>query len=210
MAEINAYEEARRAREAERLRTEQAAAEKRRKQEEQWAREQQRAGLERREREAEQERRRQQQQDAEERRRREQARQQREERWSYGVWTTQRALERYRMLADAFDAAKFSADDPLTLLAVPWPVLHRPTTLSITDIDWGAVEAFFKAVRPHMHSQDYRALVEKSHRRFHPDRWRARRVLQSVQDEELRACLEVAANTVAQALTPLWMEIKSS
>lgn len=215
MAEINAYEEALHSKEFERLKAEQAEAEKRRKQEEQLLREKIKAERERQLREAEQMRRRQQQLEAEQRRTREQeaearraAQRQQQERWSYGVWTTQRALERYKVLSDAFDTAKFMPEDPITFLTVPWPVLHRPSTLKIEDVDWSAVEAFFKAVRPHMRGQDYNALVEKSHRRFHPDRWRARRVLQGLADDELKACLEVAANTVAQALTPLWREVK--
>ena len=144
-----------------------------------------------------------------ERRRREQEEQQ-QERWASGPWTARRALERYKTLADAFDAAQFSAERPAGVAAVPWPVLHRPGAFALEDVDWAAVEAFFAAVRAHMRAPDYRAFVERSHRRFHPDRWRARRVLQSVEDDELRACLEVAANTVAQAITPLWREVKST
>ena len=136
--------------------------------------------------------------------------QQQQDRWAYGPWTTQRALERYKMLSETFDSIQFSPENPLTFTMVPWPVLHKPAILTIEDVDWSAVEEFFKAIQMHMRTQDYKALVEKSHRRFHPDRWRARRVLQSVADDELRECLEVAANTVAQALTPLWLEVKST
>jgi len=136
--------------------------------------------------------------------------QQQNQRWSHGLWTTQRALERYKSLCEAFDNAKFTPSDPVTLEIVPWPVLSSPATLAAEDIDWAAVEAFFKAAKPHMRSQDYKIFVEKSHKRFHPDRWRARGLLRSVQDEETRNCLEVAANTVAQAITPLWREVKES
>ncbi|OCH95182.1 hypothetical protein OBBRIDRAFT_788652 [Obba rivulosa] len=130
------------------------------------------------------------------------------ERWAYGPWTTQRALERYKVLCEAFDATKFTPAEPVSFDIVPWPVLCSPLRLTVEDVHWNAVEAFFKAVRMHMRGQDYKMFVEKSHRRFHPDRWRARGVLKSVVDEELRGCLEVAANTVAQALTPLWREVK--
>ncbi|KAJ7096313.1 hypothetical protein C8R44DRAFT_644127 [Mycena epipterygia] len=143
----------------------------------------------------------------EERARREREKRQRNERWSYGPWTTQRALERYKTLSDIFDCAKFSQDDPLTFDAVPWPVLHSPVSFSVEDVDWAAVEAFFAAVKPHMRSQDFVSFVEKSHRRFHPDRWRSRGLLKSVADDADRGCLEVAANTVAQALTPLWRDL---
>jgi hypothetical protein len=89
----------------------------------------------------------------EERARREREKRQRNERWSYGPWTTQRALERYKTLSELFDAQKFSANDPLTFDAVPWPVLHSPVSFSVEDVDWAAVEAFFAAVRSHMRSQ---------------------------------------------------------
>jgi len=78
----------------------------------------------------------------------------------------------------------------------------------VEDIEWAAVEKFFESVKPHMRLQDYKAFVEKSHRRFHPDRWRARGLLTSIPDDEDRECIEVAANTVAQALTPLWRQVK--
>jgi len=68
--------------------------------------------------------------------------------------------------------------------------------------------SFFNAVKPFMRTQDFKVFVEKSHRRFHPDRWRSRGLLKSVLDEVERGCLEVAANTVAQALTPIWRDIK--
>ena len=217
MAEINAYEDARVAKELEKQRAERAEEERRRKQEEHLAREKVRMEREAREREAELESRRKRRQEEEEKRKRERERdelrrrlRQQQDRWSYGVWTTQRALERYKVLSETFDSTQFSVDNPVTFSIIPWPVLRRPANLTIEDVDWGAVEDFFKAVRSHMRTQDYKVLVEKSHRRFHPDRWRARRVLQSVQDEELRACLEVAANTVAQALTPIWREAKGT
>ncbi|KAJ7045527.1 hypothetical protein C8F04DRAFT_940014 [Mycena alexandri] len=126
---------------------------------------------------------------SEERARRERERRQRNERWAYGPWTTQRALERYKTLSDIFDSTKFSADDPLTFDAVPWP--HSALSFSVEDIDWASVEGFFNAVKPHMRPQDFLSFVEKSHRRFHPDRWRSRGLLKSVADETERGCLEV-------------------
>ncbi|KAH9892610.1 hypothetical protein C8Q73DRAFT_65548 [Cubamyces lactineus] len=130
------------------------------------------------------------------------------ERWSWGPWTTARAIERYKTLSEEFDAAKFTPQNPVMFETIPWPVLQSPVTLRVEDIEWSAVEDFFAAARRHMRAQDYKVLVEKSHKRFHPDRWRARGVLKSIEDEELRGCLEVAANTVAQALTPIWREIR--
>ena len=127
-------------------------------------------------------------------------------RWAQGPWTSQRALERYRALCESFDeAAKPVA---LGFEDVPWPTLGRPYTFGPEDIDWAAVETFFHTVRGHMRAQDYRVFVQNSHRRFHPDRWSARGLLTAVKDENVRGMIEVAANTVAQALTPLWREAR--
>ncbi|KAG1881480.1 hypothetical protein C8R48DRAFT_744230 [Suillus tomentosus] len=184
------WEEQRRKREAlERAEEQerQAKAEQRRRAEaeRQW---QQREEAERRARQlrAEAERR-----DAEEeRRRQEQHRFKQRQRW-------ESALERYRVLSEEFDAAKFTPDQPIAFLDIPWPVLHHPSYLTVEDVDWSAVERFFATVKTSMRPQDYKDFVERSHRRFHPDRWRAQ-----------RSCLEVAANTVAQAITPIWREVR--
>lgn len=131
------------------------------------------------------------------------------ERWDSGPWTPIRALERYRMLSEEFDAWKFSPDESITFYDVPWPVLHAPSRLTVEDVDWSAVEAFFDAAKSQMRLQDYKAFVEKSHRRFHPDRWRARNVWLAIRDDVERGFLEVAANTVAQAITPIWKGLKT-
>lgn len=155
---------------------------------------------------------------------REQERNQRRQRWLLGPWTTQRALERYRVLAEAFDNIKYTSELPLVIEDVPWPSLQSPRVFSIEDVTWDSVERFFEAVRPHLRLQDYRVLVEKSRRRFHPDRWRSRNLLKTVEGEDIRGCMEVgeyhlhlmrfviiapvvAANTVAQAITPLWQNL---
>lgn len=124
--------------------------------------------------------------DKEEALRKERERQARNERWNHGTWTTKRALERYKMVCVAFDAKRYTLDDPLKFDAVPWPVLNAPSDLNIEDISWDAVEKFFAAARQHMKEADYRPFIEKSHRRFHPDRWRSRGLLRSILDESER------------------------
>ncbi|KAJ7218062.1 hypothetical protein GGX14DRAFT_599489, partial [Mycena pura] len=169
------------AQEAQRAKAERRAAEARKAEEERSAKE--------RERQAAQEQQR--LREAQERARYEREKRQRNERLSYGRWTTQRALERYKILSDTFESTKFSAEEQLTFEAIPWPVLHPPFSFSVEDIDWAAVESFFNAVKVHMRPQDYASLVQKSHRRFHPDRWRSRGLLKTVVDEAERECLEV-------------------
>ncbi|KAG2131994.1 uncharacterized protein EDB93DRAFT_1177323 [Suillus bovinus] len=144
----------------------------------------------------------------EERRRQEQRRSKQRQRWDCGTWTSQRALERYKVLSEEFDSAKFTPDQPIAFLDIPWPVLHHPSRLTVEDVDWSAVERFFATVKTSMRPQDYKDFVERSHRRFHPDRWRARKLWSAIRDDVERSCLEVAANTVAQAITPIWREMK--
>jgi hypothetical protein len=127
-------------------------------------------------------------------------------RWARGPWTSQRALERYRVLCQSFDEAAKPAS--MTFDDIPWPTLCAPFTFGPEDLDWATVETFFRTVRGHMRAQDYRVFVEKSHRRFHPDRWSARGLLAAIRDDDARGMVEVAANTVAQALTPLWREAR--
>lgn len=133
------------------------------------------------------------------------------QRWELGPWTPIRALDRYKILCQSFDTTKFSPDDePLSFDDIPWPVLHAPNTFNVEDIDWATVERFFEAVKPYVRGgSEYKVFIEKSHRRFHPDRWRSRRLLTSIVDGGERDGIEVAANTVAQSLTPLWREVKS-
>ncbi|KAH0827525.1 hypothetical protein J3R83DRAFT_4238 [Lanmaoa asiatica] len=190
-----------RAAEQERL----AKAEQRRKEEEQRLR-QQREAAEREKRLAQEEAERLARE--EELRQREIRQRRQRQRWESGPWTTHRALERYRMLSDEFDAAKFTSGQSITFQDIPWPVLHAPLRLTVEDVDWSAVETFFATVKFHMRLQDYKEFVEKSHRRFHPDRWRARKIWAAVTDEVERGYLEVAANTVAQAITPIWRAAK--
>ncbi|KAG7449522.1 uncharacterized protein BT62DRAFT_928240 [Guyanagaster necrorhizus] len=133
--------------------------------------------------------------------------QQREARWNTGYWTPARAIARYKEYSELFDVTKFAAD-PLEFRKVPWPILKRPSKLSTEDVDWANVEEFFAEAKKTMRLAEFREFVEKSHRRFHPDRWRSRGALNSVVDEVAKSYMEVAANTVAQALTPLWREVK--
>ena len=139
------------------------------------------------------------QEEAKAREREERARKDKEKRqrqsWLYGKWSQQRAMERYLELSKYFDETKFSAEDPLTVDAVPWPVLQSPKDFSVEDVTWQAVEEFFGAFESKMRTQDFKILVEKSHRRFHPDRWRSRSLLTSIMDETERECMEVGTST---------------
>ncbi|KAF7288652.1 RING-type domain-containing protein [Mycena chlorophos] len=143
---------------------------------------------------------------AQEQARRDRERRQRSAGFSYGPWTSQRALERYNLICVDFDNTQFSAENPLDFDSVPWPVLFPPHAFGVEDIGWTAVEQFFKEIKAHMRPQDYLTLLQKSHRRFHPDKWRSR--LRTVGDETEREFLELGVNSVAQAITPIWQELR--
>ncbi|EKM49818.1 uncharacterized protein PHACADRAFT_61036, partial [Phanerochaete carnosa HHB-10118-sp] len=73
-----------------------------------------------------------------------------------------------------FDEIKFCASQPLTFESIPWPLLCLPEKRTFVGIEWAAVETFFAVAKIALGEQQYRMVLEKTHRRFHPDRWRAR------------------------------------
>ena len=125
------------------------------------------------------------------------------------VWTARQSLSRFQVVCTEFDSIKFCDSQPLTFASVPWPLLRYPPLLTFEDIEWKTVEDFFSAAKLITSESEYKSIVEKTHRRFHPDKWRSRGILNSVLDEELRKRLEYSGNVVAQALTPIWLASKS-
>lgn len=124
--------------------------------------------------------------------RQEKARRQRTSRqpWGPGPWTPQRAIEQYKEVSDIFDTKKFSESDPLTMDAIPWPTLLAPNAFTLADINWVTVENFCDCFHASVRPQDYASFIEKSVRRFHPDRWKSRSLLRTVTDVVERKCLE--------------------
>ncbi|KAK0236895.1 hypothetical protein EDD85DRAFT_790617 [Armillaria nabsnona] len=129
--------------------------------------------------------------------------------WGLLEWSNTRALERVQTLMDEFEKTKFSESQPATFEIIPWPVLTDPLLLKVEHIDWAGVEEFFAMARAELTVAEYKKLVEKLHKMFHPDRWRARAILKTVFDEYLSHTLEEAGNTVSQAMTPLWRASKT-
>lgn len=123
-------------------------------------------------------------------------------------WTPQRAIYQYLALSGPFDKARFSYDNPVDILFVPWPVLHSPSAFHVGQVTWKMVEAFFEAAAREMDFEDYRAFVVESLRRFHPDRWHSRGVFRTY-DNELAQALERACTIISQALTPIWSETRN-
>ncbi|KAG6820460.1 hypothetical protein H0H93_000214 [Arthromyces matolae] len=126
-------------------------------------------------------------------------------------WDSFLAMERFQVVLAEFETCKFSQEHPLTLENIPWPTLssivYNPKSLTLgfyaEEITWEEVERFFSTMAfqcPNF----YKEFVEKTHRMFHPDKWRARRILDTVQEPTLRKSLESAGNVVSQAITPIW------
>ncbi|KAF9261166.1 hypothetical protein L218DRAFT_832538, partial [Marasmius fiardii PR-910] len=83
-----------------------------------------------------------------------------------------------------FEAVVFTEDQPLTMGAVPWPILADPFEMdtenpgkALEELEWGMVEVFFKEVNASVGLREYQSLLERTNMAFHPDRWKARRVL---------------------------------
>jgi hypothetical protein len=124
------------------------------------------------------------------------------------LWNAPNAVAYFRQISLEFDTITFSESQPFTFESAPWPTLQYPGMLSLDDIDWNMVESFFQAAKKTLSLGVYKSLVEKSHKRFHPDRWSSRRLLATVYDETLRVQIEQAGNIVSQALTPLWLDAR--
>lgn len=118
------------------------------------------------------------------------------------TWTSHIAVTHFKIVSTDFDDTRFCDAQPLTFESVPWPILHTPEHWSLDAVQWGAVEAFFDEVKALLGLSEYKQLVEKTQRRFHPDKWKAR--LQTVLDEALRDKLEAAVNIVSQTVNPIW------
>ncbi|KIP03990.1 hypothetical protein PHLGIDRAFT_214007 [Phlebiopsis gigantea 11061_1 CR5-6] len=125
------------------------------------------------------------------------------------MWTHARSVQWFKDVSVDFDNIQFSRSQPLVFESVPWPMLIPPHKITLEDVEWGAVEAFFAAARLVVAAEVYKEFVEKAHRRFHPDRWRARGLLNTILDEDFRQQLETAGNVVAQAITPIWLQTKA-
>jgi len=90
--------------------------------------------------------------------------------WMSLRWDTDSALSRFKLIMDEFGQAIFSTSKPMTILSIPWPVLKSPFQFfTVEDVQWDSVEKFFEAIRQKVTLSEYKALVERSHKMFHPD-----------------------------------------
>lgn len=128
-------------------------------------------------------------------------------------WTPHDALDRFIHVSTEFDDCQYSLDLPLVVASIPWPILMSPYRVDrlhpLKLVQWQAVEDFFMAVGPMMTVVQFGTLLEKSQKRFHPDRWRSRRLLTTVMNDELRETLEATGMIVSQAINHLVSEWKT-
>ncbi|KAH7105593.1 hypothetical protein BKA62DRAFT_690246 [Auriculariales sp. MPI-PUGE-AT-0066] len=120
------------------------------------------------------------------------------------------ALTRYSTLCVAFDAAKFNPDQKLALDAIPWPVL-LPSPVQLDQVTWDAVSEFFSQIEAALNQAAFADLIDKAHKRFHPDRWGSRTgaFKHIAGTDEQRAEVEKRVNAVSQVVTPLWAKRNS-
>lgn len=120
-------------------------------------------------------------------------------------WTSQKALDRYNKLSEAFDTFKPTADAPLPAEdQIPWPVLGPKYDLN--QINWKSVEKFFEEAERLMGGrgagkEKWKEFLKTSTTRFHPDRWRARGF---IGDKGFGIDVEEVVNHVSKVLTPLY------
>jgi len=124
----------------------------------------------------------------------------------YRPWRPEDALRRYNRTSETFDEASFSARKPLTFAAIPWPMLSR--VYSCQDVEWEAIDKFYREVKMIIPLKDYKQLLKQAKMRFHPDRWRSRKILVTIEDELERNLIEVAGMLTSQAVSGLWDDIK--
>ncbi|KAF9474220.1 hypothetical protein BDN70DRAFT_936821 [Pholiota conissans] len=140
----------------------------------------------------------------------EQERRTRHHHWNNGMWNSERAMERYRVIGAFFDKTRFTKDDrPLATIDIPWPSLRHPHVNSARDMDWESVTYFFNAIKEVSRGQAFSDVVKISLQRFHPDRWRSRNLYSAIEDEDERNEVETAVSTVSKAIGALWAELKS-
>ena len=130
--------------------------------------------------------------------------------WGVGsTWSISRSLSRVKTMVAEMEKLKFSESQPFTSHVVPWPVLGDPALFVASELEWSSVDTFFERVQLQFDSVGYKEFVHRVHLMFHPDRWKSKGYLVTVQDEEERGVLERAGNVVSQAVTPLWRKTRS-
>lgn len=126
------------------------------------------------------------------------------ETWNLECWTDDQAVDRFLVLMDEFEKARYSESKPLTPSGVPWPVLVNPRRFKVSDLDdWQAVDGFFKFARRYLEVNAFKKMVMRARQMFHPDRWKSRGLLKTVMDDSVRSSLEAAGNKVSQAVNAL-------
>ena len=128
------------------------------------------------------------------------------ESWRYGEWTDHRALAYYLHVSEFFDSEKFTPECPIEFEDIPWPLCFKPGTYDYTNIEDGPMLTFFHTCRRLLSPKEYKALLQGSRKRFHPDRWAAKRRYDGLDSEwrrRLELCVEVVSKMIGSQLLNL-------
>ncbi|PPQ98617.1 hypothetical protein CVT24_003950 [Panaeolus cyanescens] len=130
--------------------------------------------------------------------------------WESGYWTNARALERYKHVAQFFDAQKFSEDEfPLWFMDIPWPTLQHPSLNSSQEMDCRSVNDFFAHIKQTTRIQEYKKFLRSTFKRFHPDTWDGRRLFYAIIDPQERNEIQTAVDVVSKAVGALFEAAKA-
>ncbi|GAW06680.1 hypothetical protein F5879DRAFT_471364 [Lentinula edodes] len=114
-------------------------------------------------------------------------------------------VTRYRRSCIEFDkVSRFSDMRRASFTTIPWPVLRTQDAITPSEISWEFVEKFFHFVKDFLGPAVHRSLLEDARKRYHPNRWAAKNVVNSVVSKVEREQLESAGNTVSQAINSIF------
>ncbi|KAL0581219.1 hypothetical protein V5O48_000807 [Marasmius crinis-equi] len=120
--------------------------------------------------------------------------------------TSQAATDRYNTSLHSFDDkdnASF-ATNTVVFATFPWPVLFDPHYVEPNDVVEETVKQFFLTLPKTLDRNARKVLMRKSMIVWHPDRFRARRILSWIKDTSLRKLVEEKAEMISKIVNDVW------
>lgn len=115
--------------------------------------------------------------------------------WSSVEWTNTIAIDRHIELLQSFERGDRDRDGPLEEFEIPWPILNRPFSYSITSIEKGWVSDFYDAVRSREDlNTDVASLIRRCVKVFHQDKLLSR--LRDIGGDETKILINESAKGV--------------
>ena len=116
--------------------------------------------------------------------------------WSTAQWDNALAIDRHIELLQSFEQGDRDRNVPLEEFEIPWPILNRPFSYSITSIEKDWVSQFYDAVRSRenqLHT-DVVSLIKRCVKVFHEDKLVSR--LRDIDGDEDKALVNKTAKVV--------------